>query len=116
MMIGILSAGLEISLEHAMSKLMEIGSTPAAVSETDGSSLPQVHALNSLTAILKTSYLSHLEKKLETYIPPCLQLAADCLKSEVFVKRTGPFLRLSVMLTIRLDGRSVTVACCFYEA
>ncbi|MBE3046535.1 hypothetical protein IMZ48_29205 [Candidatus Bathyarchaeota archaeon] len=85
MMIGILSAGSEITLEQAMTKLMEIGGTPVAESETDGCPLPQVHALNSLTAIFKTSYLSHIEKKLERYIPLCLQLAADCLKSEVFV-------------------------------
>lgn len=91
MMIGILSAGLEITIEEAMAKLMEIGSIPAAVSEADGSNLPQVHALNSLTAIFKTSYLSHAEKKLETYIPLCLQLAADCLKSEVYVKPSQPY-------------------------
>lgn len=91
MMIGILSAGFEITLERAITKLMEIGSTPVAVSEADGSNLPQVHALNCLTAIFKTSYLSHSEKKLESYIPLCLQLAADCLKSEVFVDPALPY-------------------------
>lgn len=74
-----------------MAKLMEIGSMPAAVSEADGSNVPQVHALNSLTMIFKTSYLSHAEKKLEMYIPLCLQLAADCLKSEVYVEPTQPY-------------------------
>lgn len=87
MMIGILSAGSVITLDQVMAKLMEISSMPAAVSETDGSNLPQVHALNSMTAIFKTSYLSHSEKKLETYIPLCLQLAADCLKSNMYVDR-----------------------------
>lgn len=113
MMIGVLSAGLDITIEEAMAKLMEIGSMPAAVSETDGSNLPQVHALNCLTAIFKTSYLSHAEKKLETYIPHCLQLAADCLKSEVYVESSQPYMAFVCVLTILLDGRSGTAACYF---
>ncbi|SPO02760.1 uncharacterized protein DNG_05435 [Cephalotrichum gorgonifer] len=94
MMIGVLSANSEITLEQALSRLMEIATMPAEVTETDGSNLPQVHALNSLTAIFKTSYLSHFEKKLEKYIPLCLQLAADCLKSKVWAIRNCGLLLL----------------------
>lgn len=86
MMIGILSANYRISFDGAMEELMKIGATPAAVSEADGSNLPQVHALNSLTGIFKTSYLSHFERKLERYLPLCLPLAADCLRSQMYVK------------------------------
>ena len=116
MMIGILSANLDVTIEQAMTKLMDIGSTQAIVSETDGSNLPQVHALNSLTAIFKTSYLSHSEKKLETYIPQCLQLAADCLKSEMFVDpfpTSVQFIRTNRLMTSPA-GRSATAASCFY--
>jgi hypothetical protein len=66
-----------------MNELMEIASKPASVHETDGSKLPQVHASNCLTAIFKTASLSQLEKKLGTYLPLCLQLAADNLRSEM---------------------------------
>lgn len=99
---------MEVTIEQAMAKLMEIGSTPAAVSEADGSNLPQVHALNSLTAIFKTSYLSYSEKKLEKYIPLCLQLAADCLKADVFVDPVQPFSTWMHLLTLSLDGPSAT--------
>ena len=116
MIIGILSAGLDVTLEEAMTQLMEIGSSPAMQSETDGSNVPQVHALNSLTAIFKTSYLSHSERKLEAYIPHCLQLAADCLKSEVCVISSRPSGSSFTVLTIILVGPSETVACCSYEA
>lgn len=83
MITGILSADAESpSFEKVISDLTGIAQKEAFVSETDGSNLAQVHALNSLKDIMKSSYLAQLGK-VEPQIPQCLDLAAGCLKSEV---------------------------------
>lgn len=63
-----------------MQKLQEIAQSPAQVTETDGSNLPQVHAFNCLKEVFKSSLLS---KKAELYLPECLELATNSLKAEV---------------------------------
>lgn len=63
-----------------MKSLGDIAQKPALVSETDGSNLPQVHALNSLKDVFKSSMLG---KRAETYLMENLQLAVNCLRSEV---------------------------------
>lgn len=63
-----------------MRELREISERPALISETDGSNLPQVHALNCLKDIFKSSAFS---KRVDVYLTDTLQLAADSLKSEV---------------------------------
>lgn len=60
--------------------LETIAKLPARTAETDGSNLPQVHALNCLRGIFRSSLLS---KKAERYLPITLELAANSLKSEV---------------------------------
>lgn len=78
---GILTANAESpSFNEVFSELEEIGKKPVTQAETDGSNLPQVHALNSLREIFKSSLLS---KKAEAYLARTLQLAANNLKSEV---------------------------------
>ncbi|KAJ0118339.1 hypothetical protein J7T55_009122 [Diaporthe amygdali] len=83
------------SFEHVMRTLEEIAQRPAWVSETDGSSLPQVHAFNSLKEVFKSSLLS---KKAERYLPECLQLATNSLKSEVWAIRNCALLLLRSLL------------------
>ncbi len=70
------------SFDEVFNALGEISKKPARVAETDGSNLPQVHALNCLRDIFRSSLLS---KKAESYLAVTLQLAANCLKSEVCV-------------------------------
>ena len=80
-MIGILSSNADHpSFDTVMRQLREISERPARISETDGSKLPQVHALNCLKDIFKSSSFS---KRVDEYLTDCLQLAANSLKSEV---------------------------------
>ncbi|KAJ3529859.1 hypothetical protein NM208_g9572 [Fusarium decemcellulare] len=88
MMTGVLSANASNpSFEQVMAKLMEIASQGARASETDGSNLPQVHAYNCLKEIFKNSYLTAIGNKSEKFLPQCLELAANGLKSELWAIR-----------------------------
>lgn len=83
MLTGILSANDKSpSFEKVIADLVKIARKGARVSETDGSNLPQVHALNCLKDIFKSAQLTQLGKT-ESHIPECLELAAGCMKSEV---------------------------------
>ncbi|KAH6896991.1 putative death-receptor fusion protein-domain-containing protein [Thelonectria olida] len=88
MMTGVLSANASSpSFEQVMPRLMEIASLEARVTETDGSNLPQVHAYNCLKDIFKSSYLTAVGNKSEKYLPQCLELAANGLRSELWAIR-----------------------------
>ncbi|KAI1417846.1 hypothetical protein F5Y13DRAFT_201368 [Hypoxylon sp. FL1857] len=96
LIVGILSSNAEHpSFEDVIRNLKEIGGRPALVSETDGSNLPQVHALNCIKDIFKSSYLS---KRAEPYLTDCLQLAANSLKSEVWAIRNCGLLLLRSLI------------------
>ncbi|KAF7544785.1 hypothetical protein G7046_g9713 [Stylonectria norvegica] len=85
MMTGLLSANSSSpSFDQVMTKLMEVASTEARVSEIDDTNLPQVHAYNCLKDIFKSSYLSSIGNQCEKYLPQCLELAANGLKSELW--------------------------------
>ncbi|KAK8081772.1 hypothetical protein PG996_000553, partial [Apiospora saccharicola] len=85
LIVGILSANAENpSFPAVMEKLRNIAQEPALMSQTDGSNLPQVHALNCIKDIFKSSYLS---KRAESYLTESLQLAAASLRSEVWAIR-----------------------------
>lgn len=85
---GILSANSDHpSFEEVMEKLIEIASIEARVRETDDTSLPQVHAFNCLKDIFKNSFLTSMGNKSENYLPQCLELAANGLKSKVWAIR-----------------------------
>ncbi|KAK3391959.1 putative death-receptor fusion protein-domain-containing protein [Sordaria brevicollis] len=93
---GILTANAESpSFSEVFSELEEIGKKPVTQAETDGSNLPQVHALNSLREIFKSSSLS---KKAEAYLARTLQLAANNLKSEVWAIRNCGLLLLRSLI------------------
>jgi len=80
---GILSANApRPSFDAVISALMSLARKPARVIETDGSKLPQVHALNCLKDIYKSSHISRYCNT-EGYLPECLEVAAACMKSEV---------------------------------
>lgn len=83
------------SFEQVMRTLEEIARRPALVSETDGSNLPQVHAFNSLKEVFKSSLLS---KKVERYLPECLELATSSLKAEVWAIRNCALLLLRSLI------------------
>jgi hypothetical protein len=88
MITGILSANApEPSFEAVLERLMTIAATPVQTTETDGSQLPQVHAFNCLKEIYKNSLLASTGNKSEKYLPQCLELAANGLKSEVWAIR-----------------------------
>ncbi len=78
---AVLTANAESpSFDEVYGTLEEIGKKSVRMSETDGSNLPQVHALNSLREIFRSSLLS---KRAEGYLGRTLHLAATSLKSEV---------------------------------
>ncbi|KAK5664241.1 hypothetical protein OQA88_458 [Cercophora sp. LCS_1] len=108
------------SFGEVFAKLEEIGRKPALVSETDGSNLPQVHALNCIRGVFRSSLLS---KKAEAYLAVNLQLASNSLKSEVWAIRNCGLLLLRSLIDCLLgtgeskalmesgwDGHSVRIS------
>ncbi|KAH8890911.1 hypothetical protein GQ53DRAFT_841869 [Thozetella sp. PMI_491] len=97
---GILSANADSpSFSEVFMELEEIARKPARVEETDGSNLPQVHALNCLRDVFRSSLLS---KKGETYLPETLHLAANNLRSEVWAIRNCGLLLLRSLIDVLL--------------
>ncbi|KAI8953930.1 putative death-receptor fusion protein-domain-containing protein [Xylaria longipes] len=125
--VGILASKTDNpSFNEVIVKLQEIGRQPAFVSETDGSNLAQVHALNCLKDIFKTSFLSH---RAEPYLTDCLQLAASSLQSEVWAIRNCGLLLLrslidnlfgtnenKLAMEAGWDGRTVRISYHKFEA
>ncbi|KAI1429341.1 putative death-receptor fusion protein-domain-containing protein [Xylaria sp. FL1777] len=125
--VGILASKADSpSFSDVIVRLQEIGRQPAFVSETDGSNLAQVHALNCLKDIFKTSFLSH---RAEAYLIDCLQLAALSLQSEVWAIRNCGLLLLrslidnlfgtnenKLAMEAGWDGRAVRISYHKFEA
>ncbi|KAI1312154.1 putative death-receptor fusion protein-domain-containing protein [Xylaria venustula] len=125
--VGILASKSEKpSFEDVIVKLQEIGRQPAFISQTDGSNLAQVHALNCLKDIFKTSFLS---PRAEPYLTDCLQLAALSLQSEVWAIRNCGLLLLrslidnlfgtnenKLAMEAGWDGRTVRISYHKFEA
>ncbi|TRX91324.1 hypothetical protein FHL15_007746 [Xylaria flabelliformis] len=108
--VGILASKTESpSFNEVIVKLQEIGRQPAFVSETDGSNLAQVHSLNCLKDIFKTSFLS---LRAEPYLTDCLRLAASSLQSEVLF---GTNESKSAM-EAGWDGRTIRISYHKFEA
>ncbi|ORY63566.1 putative death-receptor fusion protein-domain-containing protein [Pseudomassariella vexata] len=96
LMVGVLSANAEHpSVQTAIQELRGIAQKPARTLDTDGSNLPQVHALNCLNNISKSSYLS---KRAEIYLTECFKLSTDSLKSEVWAIRNCGLLLLRSLI------------------
>lgn len=96
LIVGILSSNADHpSFEDVIRNLQDIGRRPALVSETDGSNLPQVHALNCIKDIFKSSYLS---KRADSYLTECLELAANSLRSEIWAIRNCGLLLLRSLI------------------
>jgi Putative death-receptor fusion protein (DUF2428) len=90
LMTGILAANSKSpALEDVMAQLKTLARQPAAFTSKDETNLPQVHAMNCLKEIFKSSSLG---KRCENHIADCLQIAAESLKSKVYVL-TGDFNR-----------------------
>ncbi|KAI1331267.1 hypothetical protein F5Y16DRAFT_395706 [Xylariaceae sp. FL0255] len=125
--VGILaSKASKPSFADVMTKLQEIGREPAYVSRTDGSNLSQVHALNCLKDVFKTSFLSHLAAP---YLTDCLQLAAQSLQSELWAIRNCGLLLLrslidnlfgmnesKLAMEVGWDGRTIRISYNKYKA
>ena len=78
---GILSSDAQSpSFEDVLTELVALAKQPANLSNKDQTNLYQVHAMNCLREIFKSSSLG---KKAESHIAECLQLAADSLDSEM---------------------------------
>ncbi|KAK4189594.1 thyroid adenoma-associated protein [Podospora australis] len=114
------------SFEEVFCNLEEIGKKPVRQTETDGSNLPQVHALNCLREIFRSSLLS---KRAEGYLARTLHLAATSLKSEVWAIRNCGLLLLRSLIDCLLgtgeskaiiesgwDGHSVRISYNKYPA
>ncbi|KAG7108338.1 hypothetical protein HYQ44_012491 [Verticillium longisporum] len=98
MITGILSADAESpSFDRVIADLTEVAQREARVTKTDGSNLPQVHALNCLKDIFKSAHLAQMGK-VERHIPQCLELAAGCLKAEVWAIRNSGLLLLRSLI------------------
>jgi hypothetical protein len=83
LMTGILSAYSKTpALEDVMEQLKTLARQPAAFTAKDETSLPQVHAMNCLKEIFKSSSLG---KRCDNHIADCLQIAAESLKSKMYV-------------------------------
>ncbi|KAK4196532.1 putative death-receptor fusion protein-domain-containing protein [Triangularia verruculosa] len=108
------------SFDEVYSNLEEIGKKPVTQAETDGSNLPQVHALNCLREIFRNSLLS---KRAEGYLARTLNLASTSLKSEVWAIRNCGLLLLRALIDCLLgtgeskaiiesgwDGNSVRIS------
>jgi hypothetical protein len=66
------------SFEQVMGELMTLAGQPVEETETDGSNVYQVHALNSMKEIFKSTALG---KRSEQYIPQGLELAVYSLQA-----------------------------------
>jgi hypothetical protein len=66
------------SFEQAMEELMALARQPVEATEADGSKVYQVHALNSIKEIFKSTALG---KRSESYIPQGLELAVRSLQA-----------------------------------
>ncbi|KAK1675671.1 putative death-receptor fusion protein-domain-containing protein [Colletotrichum godetiae] len=98
MITGIVSANAsQPSFDAVIEELVAIARKPAFNSESDGSKLPQVHALNCLKDMFKSSFITQLGKS-APHIPQCLNLAAGSLKSEVWGIRNCGLLFLRSLL------------------
>ena len=81
LMTGILSAHSKSpALDDVMSRLKTLARLPIVLTTKDETNLPQVHALNCLKEIFKSSTLG---KRCEGYIVDCLQIAAESLRSKM---------------------------------
>ncbi|QIX00849.1 hypothetical protein AMS68_006366 [Peltaster fructicola] len=81
---GILIAGPEELLEQSFTQLAAISRQEVQQGLDDESSLPQVHAMNCLKDILKSTKLAD---RSERYVPVALQLAAFSLPSKAWAIR-----------------------------
>jgi hypothetical protein len=63
-----------------MDDLKTLARQPAILSGTDQTNLPQVHAMNCLKEVFRSSTLG---KRADGHLAECLQLAADGLSSEM---------------------------------
>jgi hypothetical protein len=81
LMTGILSANSTTpSFHDVMNDLNSLARQPVSLPAKDETNLPQVHAMNCLKEILKSSTLG---RKAESHLADCLQLASDSLNSEM---------------------------------
>ncbi|KAK4212914.1 thyroid adenoma-associated protein [Rhypophila decipiens] len=105
---AVLAAGAQSpSFSDVFHTLEDIAKKEVTMAETDGSNLPQVHALNSLREIFRSSLLS---KKAEGFLATTLQLAATSLKSEVWaIRNCGLLLLRSLIDSLLGTGESKSV-------
>jgi hypothetical protein len=66
------------SFHQVVAELLALAGDPVESSPIDETNLYQVHALNSLKEIFKSTTLG---KRSEEYIPPCFELAVNSLQS-----------------------------------
>jgi hypothetical protein len=80
LMSGILTAKSPQAFDRVIFELRNLARNIELPQGRDETNLPQVHAINCLKEIFKSSIL---RKRCESHVTDCIQLAADCLKSEM---------------------------------
>jgi Putative death-receptor fusion protein (DUF2428) len=80
LMSGILTAKSSQALDKVIFELKNLARNTEPFQGRDEANMPQVHAINCLKEIFKSSALG---KRCESHLTDCIQLAADCLKSEM---------------------------------
>lgn len=68
------------SFQTVFSRLKAIANEPVQRTSVDETNVPQVHAINSIREIFKSSVLS---KRALDQLVPCLQIAADALETDM---------------------------------
>ncbi|KAI9731269.1 MAG: hypothetical protein M1818_007894 [Claussenomyces sp. TS43310] len=105
---GILSAGaVTPAFGDVMQELQSLATQPVFLSDVDETNLPQVHAMNCLKDIFRSSILG---KRAESHIASCLELAADSLQSDTWaVRNCGLILLRSLIDCLFGTNESKTV-------
>jgi hypothetical protein len=80
LMSGILTAKSPQAFDQVIFELKSLARNTELSQDKDEANLPQVHAINCLKEIFKSSILG---KRCDSHLTDCIQLAADCLRSEM---------------------------------
>ncbi|KAH8653169.1 putative death-receptor fusion protein-domain-containing protein [Tricladium varicosporioides] len=86
------------SYEDIIKHIKSIASRPVSVTATNAiflEQLPEVHALNTLKEIFKSS---HIRRKADSHVTDCFQIAASCLGSKVWPIRNAGLLLLQSLI------------------
>jgi hypothetical protein len=107
LIIGVLAASSSSpSFDEVFRALRDIGSRQPDSDSRSVSYFPQVHAMNCLKEIFRTSML---RKKVEPYLTEGLQLAASSLRSDVWAVRNSALILLRSLIDCLVNGEHASL-------